>query len=141
MAVAECPNCKHDIQTPQFRFFRNGKDWKDFHCPYCRAKLKKKHQRWPEIVAVPVSLLIAFGVPREYFKHVDVYIPLIALVLSFFTLSRPKLVVVSAPNNPADDLELRQSEKLSESYPGRDFETGRARTRDDSAGLNFLRLR
>jgi hypothetical protein len=145
MAVAECPNCKHDIQTPDFRFFRGGenkdKGWKDFHCPYCRAKLKKKRQKWAEFLAVPVGLLIAMGVPHQYFKHVDFYAPIAALVLSLFTLSRPKLQVVGAPNNPANDLEQRQSEKLSESFPGRDLEAGRARNLDRSANLNFLRLR
>jgi hypothetical protein len=141
MAVAECPNCKHDIQTPEIRLFTSNKVWKDFHCPYCRAKLKKKKQRWTELAAVPVSLLIAYGVPREYFRHVDIYIPLIALVLSFFTLSRPKLVVVSAPNNPADDLQQRQSQKLSESYSGRNLEPSSTGARDNSADLTFLRLR
>jgi hypothetical protein len=110
MAVAECPNCHHNIQTPPFRFWKSG--WKDFECLYCRAKLeRKKRPKWMEAVLGAIPVLIAMGLPAKIVNHTYLIAILIPIVIASFSLSRPKLSVITAPDSPADELKRRQLEK------------------------------
>jgi hypothetical protein len=110
MAVAECPNCHHDIQTPAFRFRNSG--WKDFECPYCRAKLqKKKRPKWLDVALSMIPALIAVGAPAKLLNHAFLIVLLIPIVLGLFSLSRPKLSVIAAPLDPAAELKTRHLEK------------------------------
>jgi hypothetical protein len=140
MAVAECPNCKHDIPTPEFRFFSN-KTWKDFHCPYCRAELKKKGDPWPVRILVGIGVAAVPALSHQYAKYAQLLVPFAGVLWGLFSLSRPKLQVVNAPYDPAHDLKLRHSEKQSELFPMREPEAGRVWLRNPSADLNSLRLR
>lgn len=110
MAVAECPNCHHDIQTPTFRFRNSG--WKDFGCPYCRAKLeRKKRPKWLDAVLSGIPVLVVLGAPAKFWNRAYLIVALIPILLGLFSLSRPKLSVITAPINPADELKRRHSEK------------------------------
>jgi hypothetical protein len=107
MAVAECPNCHHDIQTPPFRFWKSG--WKNFECLYCRAKLeRKKRPKWMEAMIGAIPVLIAMGLPAKVVNHTYLIAILIPLVIASFSLSRPKLSVITAPIDPAEELNTRQ---------------------------------
>jgi hypothetical protein len=118
MAVTECPNCHHDLQTPRFRLFGN-KAWEDFACPWCRAKLERKTFRYQEIILAVVSAASVAGVPRSYLRRAEIIVPFIPVLYVLFNLSRPKLKVITAPYDEGRDLkrrlELRQSEKAAES--------------------------
>ena len=110
MAVAECPNCQHDIQTPTFRFRNSG--WKDFECPYCRAKLeRKKRPKWLDAVQSAIPVLIAVGAPAKFWNGAYLIFFLIPIVIGLFNLSRPKLSVITAPLDPADEMKRRHLEK------------------------------
>jgi hypothetical protein len=110
MAVAECPNCHHDIQTPAFRFRNSG--WKDFECPYCRAKLeKKKRPKWLDAVLGAIPTLVFLGAPAKFLNRAYLIFFLIPIVIGLFNLSRPKLSVITAPIHPADELKRRHLEK------------------------------
>jgi hypothetical protein len=141
MAVAECPNCKHDIQTPEFRFFRNGKAWKDFHCPYCRAELTRHVPKWPYHLLTAVSTLAVLGVSHRYLKYAQFVIPFAALVWIWMHFSRPPLEIVTAPHDAASELRLRHAQNQSETVTRQDFLAGKKPARDNSADLTFLRLR
>jgi hypothetical protein len=109
MAVAECPNCHHDIQTPAFRFRKSG--WKDFACPYCRAKLERKKYRLWEVCAAVIAGATLAGVPRRYVKTGEMLVAFLPAIFLLFNLSRPKLVVVSAPYDEAREFKQRLAER------------------------------
>jgi hypothetical protein len=110
MAVAECPNCDHDIQTPAFRFRNSGR--KDFECPYCRAKLeRKKRPKWLDAVLSGIPVLVVLGAPAKFWNRAYLIVALIPILYGLFHLSRPKLSVITAPINPADEMKRRHSEK------------------------------
>lgn len=141
MAVAECPNCKHDIQTPEFRFFKSNKGWKDFECPYCRAELKKHLPKWPQHITTAIGFLLVLDVAHKFLNYAQFLLPLSVLIWLLMTLSRPKLEVVTAPHDAASELKLRHAQKQSETVTRQDVLAGRAPARDNSADLTFLRLR
>jgi hypothetical protein len=109
MAVAECPNCYHDIQTPAYTF--GGKGWKGFSCPYCRAKLERKKYRLWEIGTAVIAGATLAGVPRRYVKTGEILIAFLPAIFLLFNLSRPKLAVVSAPYDEAREFKQRLAEK------------------------------
>jgi hypothetical protein len=110
MAVTECPNCHHDLQTPRFRLF-GKKEWEDFACPWCRAKLERKTFRYQEIILAVVSAASVGGVPRHYLRQAEILVPFIPVLYVLFNLSRPKLKVISAPYDEARDFKQRLAEK------------------------------
>jgi hypothetical protein len=120
MAIAECPNCHHDIQTPK-RWWFSAKAWEDFECPYCRAQMKLKQYRSREIAMAAISAASLAGVPHRYVSKAEIIAPLIPALYVLFNLSRPKLMLVTAPYNEERDLkrrlELRQSEKPAAADP------------------------
>jgi len=111
MAVSECPNCHHDIQTPAFRFRHSG--WKNFECPYCRAKLEKKKHKWIDAVLSGITLLITLGIPAKLLNRAYLIVLLMPVLFALFNLSRPKLSVIRAPLDLAREMNLRHLEKQS----------------------------
>jgi hypothetical protein len=111
MAVAECPNCHHDIQTPPFRFRKSG--WKNFQCLYCRAKLQRKRHKWADAVLSAITVMVTIGLPAKILSRANLIVLLIPTFLALFNLSRPKLAVISAPMDPVREMNLRHQERQS----------------------------
>jgi hypothetical protein len=97
MAVAECPNCNHDIQTPGA--FRN-RQWMDLKCPYCRAELQKKGRYWLEILPVLLALSGYFALPRKLMFQLDILMFVAFLATLMLDSARPKLIVKGIARNP-----------------------------------------
>lgn len=116
MAVTECPNCSHDIQTPGFSFF-GKKEWAGFTCPYCRAQLERRKTGWHGYAYPLLSLLAVVGLPTWILKGAHTFVFFLPILIALLYLSRPKLQVVKAPHDPARELSLRQSQQLPPQAP------------------------
>jgi|ERR1700733_5115136 hypothetical protein len=116
MAVAECPNCQHDIQTPKGWWY-SDKGWDDFSCPYCRAELRRKHYWFNDVVRVLLAGFALAAAPHNYLRLAEFVVPAITILTVLFTLSRPKLMVTKAPYAEERDLKRRLELRQSSSQP------------------------
>jgi hypothetical protein len=116
MAITECPNCHHDLQTPK-RWWYSEKAWEDFECPYCRAQMKLKKYRSQEIAMALMSAASVVGVPRHYLRTAEIVAPVIPILYILFNLARPKLILITAPYNEERDLKQRLALRQSSPQP------------------------
>jgi len=137
MAVAECPNCNHDIQTPDA--FRN-RQWMGLKCPYCRAELQNKRRYWLEILPVLLALSGYFALPRKLMFQLDILMFVAFLATLMLDSARPKLTIKGIARNPAAEQRWLQDVKASAATMN--LEKGRAAQQTGGwPDSNSLRLR